>query len=284
MADVVESGIHERATDMPSPFPGMNPYFETRGRWRGFHANFLTCLRAAIADAVAPRYFVDIEESLFLERDGERGPLFAVADVAVGRPTRPEPANVAGGLLVAAPPVAGTLPRLPAVVKSRKWLTVQDNSSRKVVTVIEVLSPSDKRPGKTRDKYLDKRAKLLGSRTHLIEIDLLRGGLRMPAKGLPDSDYFCVVSRHPGRPRAEFWPFDLDQPLSALPLPLLPGDGEPVFALKPVLDRVYNEGHYADRIYSEIPDPPLSADQAVWAAELLTAAGLRTNTPGVGPG
>ena len=135
--------------------------------------------------------------------------------------------------------------------------------------MVEVLSPSDKRPSKTRDKYLDKRAKLLGSRTHLVEIDLLRGGLRMPTTGLPDCDYYCAVSRHPGRPRAEFWPFHLGQPLPALPLPLLPGDAEPVIALKPVLDRVYDEGHYADRLYTDQPDPPLTPDQAAWAAGFL---------------
>jgi hypothetical protein len=176
---------------------------------------------------------------------------------------------------VADRPVTGSIPRPPAVVKSRKWLTVQDRDSRKVVTVIELLSPSDKRPGKTRDKYLDKRAKLLGSKTHLVEVDLLRGGLRMPTRGLPECDYYLAVSRHPDRPRAEFWPFDLVSPLPAVPVPLLPGETEPVVPLKPVLDRVYDEGHYADHLYTETPDPPLTPEQAAWAADLLPPEAAR---------
>ncbi len=260
---------------MPSPFPGMNPYFETRGRWRGFHNSFLYCLRAAIADAVAPRYFVDIEESLFLERDGERGPLFAVANLSVARPPRPPAGLVGGGVLVASDAVAGTLPRSRPVRRSRRWLEVYDTRSRKVVTVIEVLSPSDKRPGKDRDKYLDKRDRLFRTDTHLVEIDLLRGGLRVPTRGLPACDYFCAVSRHPGRPRAVFYPFDLAQPLPVLPLPLLPGDPEPAIPLKPVIDRVHDEGHYADHLYTETPEPPLTPEQAAWAATFLPPEAAR---------
>lgn len=254
---------------MPSPFPGMNPYFEARGRWRGFHNSFLHCLRAAVADAVSPRYFVDMEESLFVDRGDDRGPLFAVADLSLARPPRPPAGTLNGGTLVASPAVAGTLPRSRPVRRARRWLTVTDTRGRAVVTVIEVLSPSDKRDGKARDMYLDKRDRLFRTSTHLIEIDLLRGGQRVPTRGLPPCDYFCAVSRHPGRPAAVFYPFDLPQPLPALPIPLLPGDAEPVIPLRPVLDRVYDEGHYADHLYTETPDPPLTPEQAAWAAPLV---------------
>ena len=62
------------------------------------------------------------------------------------------------------------------------FLTLRDRASNEVVTVIEVLSPSNKRPGSDgRKEYLEKRNQVLMSTAHLIELDLLRGGERLPA-------------------------------------------------------------------------------------------------------
>lgn len=258
---------------MPSPFPGMNPYFESPHFWRGFHNSFLTYLRAYLTTLVAPRYFIDYEESLFIDPDDEdalpRRRKFAVADVGVSTPGRPRGAVAARKGRGA---VVGTIPMTEPVRHKRRWLHVLDGRTRAVVTVIELLSPSDKRPGKDRNRYLVKRRKLLKSRTHLVELDLLRGGRRLPVEGLPECDYFCAVSRWAERPRCELYPFRLADPLPELPLPLLPGDDEPVFALKPVLDRTYDEGGYAHQLYGEPLDPPLAPEQAAWAADLLSAA------------
>ena len=46
-----------------------------------------------------------------------------------------------------------------------------------IVTSIEILSPSNKKAGNPgREKFLEKQRKTLESETHLVEIDLLRGG------------------------------------------------------------------------------------------------------------
>jgi hypothetical protein len=51
-----------------------------------------------------------------------------------------------------------------------------------VVTPIEVLSPSDKKTGNSeRAEFLEKQREALESDTHLVEIDLLRGGTRTAA-------------------------------------------------------------------------------------------------------
>ena len=260
---------------MPSPFPGMNPYFECPHFWRGFHNTFLSNLRAQLTTLVAPRYFIDYEESLFIDPDAEDAPprrrKFAVADVGVSTPGRLRGAGQSAAARAGA--TAGAIPMPEPVRHKRRWLHVLDGRTRAVVTVIELLSPSDKRPGKDRNKYLTKRAKLLKSRTHLVELDLLRGGKRLPVEGLPGCDYFCAVSRWAERPRADLYPFRLEDPLPELPLPLLPGDDEPVFALRPVLDRSYDEGGYAHQIYAGPLDPPLAPEQATWAATLLPAEG-----------
>ena len=69
-------------------------------------------------------------------------------------------------------------------------------TTQEVVTIVEVLSPANKRAGRGRDAYLQKRERVLGSSTHLVEIDLLRTGEPMPMAGaLRDLDYRIVVSR-----------------------------------------------------------------------------------------
>jgi hypothetical protein len=62
---------------------------------------------------------------------------------------------------------------------------------QRLVTKIEILSPSNKRPRTPGyDLYLRKRQSLLLGDANLVEIDLLRGGSRMPMLDLwPDSPF-----------------------------------------------------------------------------------------------
>ncbi len=68
---------------------------------------------------------------------------------------------------------------------------------QRLVTSIEVLSPSNKRqdtPGWA--QYLRKRQAHLAGQANLVEIDLLRGGQRMPmADDWPDSPYYLLVAQ-----------------------------------------------------------------------------------------
>ncbi len=51
---------------MPSPFPGMNPYFEQTDHWLDFHTEFLSALRRALAPQVGPKYIVQLEEHIYI--------------------------------------------------------------------------------------------------------------------------------------------------------------------------------------------------------------------------
>ena len=77
---------------------------------------------------------------------------------------------------------------------------------QRLVTSIEVLSPSNKRqdtPGSA--QYLRKRQAHLAGQANLVEIDLLRGGPRMPmADDWPDSPYYLLVAARRSRPGARF--------------------------------------------------------------------------------
>ena len=154
-------------------------------------------------------------------------------------------------------------------VESLSYLKILDRDSRDVVTVVEVLSPTNKRPGEHRAQYLAKRSAVRRSDAHLVEIDLLRGGPPMPADGRPECTYAVLVSRSDQRPKADFWPFGLRDPMPTVLVPLRGGDDDARLDLRAILDRVYDESAYGDFIYRNDPDPPLTADDAIWSRSFI---------------
>ena len=133
----------------------------------------------------------------------------------------------------------------------------------------ELLSPTNKQTGSHRSQYLVKRANLLNSTVHVVEIDLLRGGLPMPLADRPPGLYSVLVSRAGARPRADFWPFGLRDPLPTVPIPLRPDDRDARLDLRSILDRVYDESGYAYFLYDHDPDPPLAEEDVAWARSVI---------------
>src|SRR5438477_4193876 len=148
-------------------------------------------------------------------------------------------------------------------------LEIRDRRNRRLVTVIELLSPTNKPPGPDRDEYLAKRAQILAGRTHLVEIDLRRGGERPRPPELPPCDYYVLVSRSLDRPELGPWPIGLRARLPVVPIPLAPPDPEVPLDLQALLHRVYDGADYGKYIYGEAPQPPLSAEDAAWAQQYV---------------
>ena len=160
---------------MPSPFPGMNLYLEQDDVWHDFHERFIPLAATLLGAQLRPRYIVKIDEHIYVHE------LEAPAQV-----------------------------RLPSVDRERlSHVVIRDRRDRELVTVLELLSPSNKYVGPDREQYLAKRMELLNSPAHLVELDLLRGGPALPADGRPDCSYSVLVSRAQARPIAEFWPIAL---------------------------------------------------------------------------
>jgi len=151
------------------------------------------------------------------------------------------------------------------------FLEVRDRQGRELVTVIELLSPSNKRSGDDREQYLTKRRELVRSPAHLVEIDLLRGWTPMPQEGRPECDYSVMVSRAEKRLAAGFWPIRLRDRLPVIPVPLRSPDVAARVDLQEVLHRAYDGPGYEHFIYSGEPEPPLSPDDAAWARQLALA-------------
>jgi hypothetical protein len=147
------------------------------------------------------------------------------------------------------------------------WLEVRDRRDRRIVTVIELLSPANKQRSENREAYLAKRNVVLGSLTHLVEIDLRRGGERPAIPMLPACDYYALVSRYEHRPEMSFWPVSLRERLPVIPVPLSGSDPNAALDLQLALHEAYDAAHYANYVYSEEPQPPLSAEDERWARQ-----------------
>lgn len=256
---------HESAA-MPSPFPGMNPYLEQPDAWHDFHQRYITALSDQLTEQVRPNYLVKIEDYVFVHELPEAERHFVGrSDVSV--------TSARGGLseeeaVSTLAPAYITLPQ-NFDVEHHAYLEIRDRRHRQLVAVIEVLSPSNKIPGPDRQQYIGKRRNLLASTAHLIEIDLLRGGPRLP-ENMPPCDYCILVSRYEDRPQAGIWTILLRERLPAIPVPLRPGDPDAQLDLQEALHTVYDRASYAEYIYEEHPEPPLSPEDRQWAEETLS--------------
>ena len=154
----------------------------------------------------------------------------------------------------------------------RRLIGRPDRERWSVVTVIELLSPTNKAVGSDRTAHLAKRQQWQEGPAHFVEVDLLRDGPRLPLDGLPTCDFYALVSRVEDRPRVGVWPIGLRDPLPIVPIPLTFGDADVPLDLRAAFNRVYDGAGYARYLYSYPLDPLLSPEDAAWAAGRVAAA------------
>jgi hypothetical protein len=271
---------------MPSPFPGMDPYLENPVLFPDLHDRMITYLSEALQGQLPEPYYAGIGSQTWVEV-AER---YIDRDVNVLRGNGPGPAGQAaperGGAAVALKARSQPLViRVPHDPKKRTYVEVfHPKDGGRLVTTIEILSPTNKAPGEHgRDLYLRKQAEVLASQTHLIEIDLLRAGEHTTAaphgrlaRVAGAFDYHVCVHRFDKWEDYFVYAFRLVDRMPEIAVPLLPGDGDVPLDLQAVLDRCYDAANYRRRVrYSAEPVPPLTAEQEVWAAQLFAGQGLR---------
>ena len=249
---------------MPSPFPGMDPYIES-WIWGDFHTSLVPVIRDQLNPHLPKRFVASIELYVWRVDDTERlligGPDVFVADR--------DPSLAAGGVATATAPV-NTI--LPGVVRKQRYIKIIDSQQRRIVTVIELLSPSNKTAGDDGRAYRLKREEYLSSGISLVEIDLLRSGQRPPLgdPAPPIADYYILVHRGWEPNRLGIWPVSVRDPFPKVPIPLDPAVPDSVLDLRPCIDHVYDFGRYAEQLdYTKPPTPPLREPDATWARELL---------------
>lgn len=273
---------------MPSPFPGMDPYLEAPDIWPDLHEHFASEVGNQLNLALPAPYYARLEmrpEIGIVEEAGVRQTI--VPDVAIVRHPRIPPGGAATAVLDQ--PRTTLSPHVEFVIRHEpqrhQWVEVRDTSrGHKLITLIEIVSPSNKRMGQDRDAYQQKQQEVLASDDHLIEIDLLRCGRRLaPRDELiafmdqrePPPDYVVLVSRAWHRSeRSEgyhFYPIALRDALPCIPVPLRQSEPDFPLDLQYVFNQAYDRGPYRRGAvdYHQSPNPPLRAEDAAWAAELI---------------
>jgi hypothetical protein len=263
---------------MAGPFPGMDPYLESPARWPDVHQGLISAMRASLNALLPPGYVASMGErcqvipagrSIYPDVLLRQRPTVAAVGHSQGRSSAvfaaPDP-----------PPILEELPLEP-VEPYIEILSMVDQ--RRVVTAIEVLSPANKEASSEgRSRYQQKQQELLASRTHLIEIDLLRAGLYTVAAPRPQVPCHYLVSLHRGGEGRRFavWPNTLPERLPRFAVPLDAGFPDVTLDLQSVFDRNYEEGAYALQIdYAGDAIPPLDPEQSAWADLLLREHHLR---------
>jgi hypothetical protein len=251
----------------------MDPYLERAELWPDVHNRLIVALADYLLPRVRPRYYVSIEQRTYKQEPG--GLNFAGRpDVAVV--TEPKVAYQAAPTVELTPAGVVTV-RIPVPDILRETYIEVRTSGDEVITCLEILSPANKAPGRGRSMYEHKRQWVLESRTHLVEIDLLRGGLPMAMSGNGhDAHYRILVSREERRPNADLLPFSVRHRIPDFTLPLQRRDEDVTVPLNSLLHELYDRAGYDLRIdYRADAEPPLQAEYAAWAAVLLQEAGLR---------
>lgn len=255
---------------MPSPFPGMDPYLEG-GWWPDFQLLLDGELLSTIMPRIRTKYVIEAQRREYSDTGPVDPDRIIQPDVATAStPAREGSCRQPTHSAATAEPVTLTLP-MPAEHREA-YLTIRLAKPRRVVTVIEVLSPTNKNLRTTgREVYLSKRDGVLECKTHLVELDLLRGGERLPTvQPLPAADYYAFVSRGNRRPQVDVYPWSLRQPMPAIPIPLEPEDPDVVLDLQAVFNAVYDRAGYDYSLdYEGQVEPPLGDADVQWAKGLL---------------
>ena len=250
---------------MASPFPGMDPYLEDPAFWRDFHATFIFCWRELVAAALPDDYDARLDETVNLVHMSPEVIKLIYPDVAVSREprrTKRRHSKSAGTLLLE--PVHIPHEFLEEVRQTR--IEILHRPERTLVAVLELLSPYNK-SGEGFDEYRAKRKTILLQKVHLVELDLLVGGKRLPlSKPLPSADYYALISRAEDRPNCEVYHWACRDPLPTIPIPLRAPDADIPIDLGKVFRDTYERGRYARALfYTQPPAAGLSRKNAQWA-------------------
>lgn len=256
-----------------SPFPGMDPWLEHPSLWGDLHFRLIAALASYLSPLLAPHYYVAVGTHTYITTSSQT-PTMRVPDVTIVE-TKP------GGIVQATIPTTTMTMAEPVIVEvmvadtvEEAYLEIREPTSGDVITAIEVLSPLNKRPGAGREKYLRKRLEIFATYTHLVEIDLLRAWPPMPlASTTPVSHYRILVRRGEEGSRARLYPFNLADAIPCFLLPLQAGDTEPVIDLGQLLQQIYQEASYRQRLnYATPPIPALDTTEQQWANQILKTA------------
>jgi hypothetical protein len=223
---------------MPSPFPGMDPYLEDPAHWPGFHRHLVATLHQLLLPGLVDRYRARLHARKYVVEL----PLFT----SVQRDEHEEHA-----------------------------VEVRSRTDGKLVTLVEVPTPTNKTTAQGRAAYLADRAAAVADRAAVVEIDLLSGGqplLTFDRTGLPVHHQAVTATRGATPDRYEIYTATVSRRLPKFKLPLAADDRDTVVDLQVAVSRAYDLGDFGRLIDYAQPLPAacgLPDDARQWAAALL---------------
>jgi len=227
---------------MPSPFPGMDPYLEAADRWPAFQRQFVACLYQILLPGLVDRYRARVGQRVYVTE----------------------------------------MPLFTSIIRDQhveEFIEIRQRGDGRLVTLVDVASPTNKTTDEGRQAYLNKRAEGRAAGANLVEIDLILQGeplLDYSRDGLPDWDYAVTVTRAAQPDRYEIYTSTLQKRLPRFRLPLASDDRDTVLDLQATFSRCYDQSGIGDQIdYARDPDVPLADDDRKWLDELLKQAKVR---------
>jgi hypothetical protein len=266
---------------MPSPFPGIDPYLESPLYWQDFHERFLPYAAEVLQPQLPSRYRACIGERVILEAV-ERT---IIPDLTVVQHPTP---RTPGGQLSGSPAGMALDVDAPTIFSAfpdeirEAFVEIIDRVGQRVITVIELLSPSNKTPGAGHEQYIQKQRQVLRSGTNLVEIDLLHGGahtvavLRANLARYAPFHGLVSVWRAAQPQQYEVYFVRLQERLPRLRIPLLPEDHDVALDLPAIFTRCYDAARYdLDLDYTQPPPVELLPADRTWLEGWLRDSGRR---------
>lgn len=260
-----------------NPFPGMNPFCELQ--WRDAHTSLVMYLRDALQERLPPDLVARAEEDERVTIGvGELRKTYR-PDVQIREPWKLKEPSLTPVATSSAPPAATEPIRVFVDEETERWLEIRDASGR-LITVIELLSPSNKVKCEERDRYFRKRHCFINAGANLVEIDLIRQGASVFPEAVQSvlyeagACYGVCVFRATRPDEQEVYPIRLRERLPVISIPLRCSDADVVMEMQPLINQCHERGRYHLLNYQLDLDPPLVPEDAAWADKLLREHGL----------
>jgi hypothetical protein len=220
----------------------MDPYLEDEKLWPSFQHQFVTCLYQILLPGLIDRYRARIGQRHYVTEQA----LFT----SVVREEHHE-----------------------------EYIEIRQRTDGKLITLVDVVSPTNKTVAVGRQAYLEKRREGKTMGANLVEIDLVLQGqptLDYSRDGLPDWDHAVTVTRATQPERYEIYTTTLQKRLPRFRLPLAADDRDTVLDLHAAFTRCYDQGDFAAKVdYRRDPSVALSAEDLQWLGEVLKQQKMR---------
>jgi hypothetical protein len=221
----------------------MDPYLESEQLWPAFHHQLITCLYQILLPGLVDRYKARVGQRRYTTEHA----LFT----SVVREEHQE-----------------------------EYIEIRQRSEARAVTLLDVVTPTNKTTTAGRQAYLDKRREGRTVDANLVEIDLVRQGqplLDYSREGLPQWDYAVTVTRATQPERYEIYTATLQKRLPRFRMPLASDDRDTVVDLQVAFTRAFDQGGFAAQIdYQRDPTAPMSDDDRRWLHDHLKQNQLRS--------